>query len=89
MRNPLDARVVYERLAELVGKRVEITTLHGRWYGWLRKMPEAAHDVGTSQGPSTSVGAFTLWGARDDIPDDEVPFRVFSLAEVLGLREMT
>ena len=89
MHDPLDARRVYERLCGLVGKRVEIVTLHGRWCGWLRKLPEASHGIGTSQGARVSVGVFTLWGVRDDTPNDEVPFRVFSLSEVLGLREMT
>ena len=33
MREPLGADVAYKRLAELVGKRVEVVTLEGRWFG--------------------------------------------------------
>jgi hypothetical protein len=88
MREPLGAEVANKRLCELVGRRVEVVTLDGRWFGWLRTAP-LAHDVATSRDASAPAGAFTLWGARDDIPDQEVPFRVFSLDAVLGIREMT
>ena len=88
MREPLGADVAYKRLAELVGKRVEVGTLEGRWFGWLRKPPEVASDIVVAPGTPSTVGAFSLWGARDEIPNEEVPFRVFSLSEVLGLRSM-
>jgi hypothetical protein len=88
MREPLGADAAYKRLAELVGKRVEVVTLDGRWFGWLRKLPEVAHNVVAAPGGPDSAGAFALWGARDDVPGQEVPFRVFSLSDVLGVRSM-
>jgi hypothetical protein len=88
MRDPLGADAAYKRLADLVGKRVEVVTQEGRWFGWLREPPEPAHDVIVAPGSPHGAGAFALWGARDEIPNEDVPCRVFLLAEVLGVRSM-